>query len=533
MNNIKVLDCTLRDGGYVNNWNFGKESISNIITQLLSAKIDVIECGFVSQSKETDVNKSIYRDLDEIDEYYNSNVPSDSVMVCMINYGEFDIDDLPEYNGGLIKGIRLAFHKKDLVNALEMCKSIKEKGYLTFVQPMVTQNYSDYELKLLVDTSNEFNPDVLYIVDSFGTMKKQELTYLYNFFDNNLISEISIGFHSHNNMQLSFSNAQILMELDTDRTIYIDSSVYGMGRGAGNLCTELITKYLNDNYLYSYNLLPILEIIDEHLMNIFIKSPWGYSVPFYIASINNCHPNYASYLLDKQTISVKDIHNILIQMDDSKRSVYDRQYIEQLYYNYQANIVDDTDAKNQLKEILKDKKILILAPGKSLKTELIKVKTYFQSNCPLVISVNFIPDIIPADIVFIGNLKRFTNIAQLIEDNNNISKIIKTSNIKTKANKKVLEINYSDYLNEDPIIADNSGIMALNLLQKLGVKDVALAGFDGFSVNRMENYCSESLINSAPSEELIRRSNAISDRLQSLKQVMNIEFITDTMYNIR
>lgn len=333
MNNIKVLDCTLRDGGYVNNWNFGKDSISDIITQLLSAKIDVIECGFVSQTKETDVNKSIYRDLNEINKYYNSNVPSDSVMVCMINYGEFDIDDLPEYDGGLIKGIRLAFHKKDLVNALEMCKRIKEKGYLTFVQPMVTQNYSDDELKLLVDISNEFNPDVLYIVDSFGTMKKQELTYLYSFFDNNLISEISIGFHSHNNMQLSFSNAQILMELDTDRTIYIDSSVYGMGRGAGNLCTELITKYLNDNYLYSYNLLPILEIIDEHLMNIFIKSPWGYSVPFYIASINNCHPNYASYLLDKQTISVKDIHNILIQMDDSKRSVYDRQYIEQLYYD--------------------------------------------------------------------------------------------------------------------------------------------------------------------------------------------------------
>lgn len=101
-----------------------------------------------------------------------------------------------------------------------------------------------------------------------------------------------------------------------------------MGRGAGNLCTELITKYLNDNYSHNYNLLPILEIIDEHLMSVFIKSPWGYSVPFYIASINNCHPNYASYLLDKQTISVRDIYNILASMDDSKRTFYDREYIE-------------------------------------------------------------------------------------------------------------------------------------------------------------------------------------------------------------
>ncbi len=154
-------------------------------------------------------------------------------------------------------------------------------------------------------------------------------------------------FHSHNNMQLSFSNAQILMELDTDRTIYIDSSVYGMGRGAGNLCTELITKYLNDNYSHNYNLLPILEIIDEHLMSVFIKSPWGYSVPFYIASINNCHPNYASYLLDKQTISVRDIYNILASMDDSKRTFYDREYIEKLYVSYQENVVDDNDAKKK------------------------------------------------------------------------------------------------------------------------------------------------------------------------------------------
>lgn len=533
MNNIRVLDCTLRDGGYVNNWNFGKESISNIITQLLSAKIEVIECGFVSQTKETDINKSIYRNLDEINEYYKSDVPSDSTMVCMINYGEFDIDDLPVYEGGLIKGIRLAFHKKDMIDALDMCKKIKAKGYLTFVQPMVTLAYSEDEIKTLIDISNEFNPQALYIVDSFGTMKKQELSRLYDIFDSSLNSEIAIGFHSHNNMQLSFSNAQILMELDTERIIYIDSSVYGMGRGAGNLCTELITKYLNDNYSYNYNLLPVLEIIDEHLMNIFINSPWGYSVPFYIASINNCHPNYASYLLDKQTISVKDIHNILIHMDDSKRSIYDKQYIEGLYYSYQENLVDDTEAKDELREILSNKKILILAPGRSLKTEQKKVRDYYISNSPIVISINFVSEAIPADIVFIGNLKRFTSIAQIIKENDHIKKIVKTSNIKTVDNDRVLEINYSDYLNEDPIIADNSGIMALNLLQKLGVTDVALAGFDGFSVNRMENYYNQNLVNSAPSDELILRSNAISDRLQSLKQVMNIEFVTNTMYSNR
>ncbi len=530
MSNIKVLDCTLRDGGYVNNWDFGKLNITDIITQLLSSKVDVIECGFLSQKKETNKDKSIFRDIGDVESYYNTHVENNAVMVLMINYGEYDIDDLPKYHGGCVKGIRLAFHKKDLFPAIEMCKKIKEKGYVTFVQPMVTLTYTDDELKKLVSLTNAFSPEALYIVDSFGTMTKQDLTHMYNLIDSQLSNNIAIGFHSHNNMQLSFSNAQILMELNTDREIFIDSSVYGMGRGAGNLCTELITKYLNDNYSYNYNLLPILEIIDVHLMNIFLKSPWGYSVPFYIASINNCHPNYASYLLDKQTISVKDIHNILIAMDDSKRAFFDKKYIEELYFAYQKNVIDDKSAKSELKDFLKDKKILVLAPGKSLKTEAEKVKEYSKKEKPLVISVNFITDIISVDVAFIGNLKRFSSIAQLIDENNNLKKVIVTSNIRSEKVDKVVAINYSDYLNEDPIIADNSGIMVLNLLQKLGVTDVALAGFDGFSVNRMENYYKEDLVNSAPSDELLLRSNAISNRLQSLKQVMNIEFVTNSMY---
>lgn len=530
MKNVKVLDCTLRDGGYVNNWEFGKLNISSIITQLLSSKVDVIECGFLSQTKETNPDKSIFRSIEDVKSYYNTNIDNNAVMVLMINYGEFDIDDLPDYDGGCVKGIRLAFHKKDLVSAIEMCKKIKNKGYVTFVQPMVTLTYTDEEVENLVALTNELCPEALYIVDSFGTMTKQDLTHLYNLIDNKLNEDVSIGFHSHNNMQLSFSNAQILMELDTSRRIYIDSSVYGMGRGAGNLCTELITKYLNDNYSYNYNLLPILEIIDEHLMTVFIKSPWGYSVPFYIASINNCHPNYASYLLDKQTISVKDIHNILISMEDDKRAFYNKNYIEELYLNYQKNQIDDSSAKSELKKLFKDSKLLVLAPGKSLKTESDIIKSYYEKEKLIVISVNFITDLIPVDYAFIGNLKRFSSVEQLIKDNENLKKVIITSNIKTETEEKVITVNYSDYINDNAIIADNSGIMVLNLLHKLGITDVALAGFDGFSDNRMENYYNEDLVNSAPTDELIARSEAISNKFQSLKQVMNIKFVTDSMY---
>ena len=194
------------------------------------------------------------------------------------------------------------------------------------------------------------------------------------------------------------------------------------------------------------------------------------------------------------------------------------------------NVVDDNDAKKELIELLLNRKILILAPGKSLLTEKDKIKQYWKNENPIVISVNFITDIIPIDIAFVGNLKRFTSIAQLIDDNKNLKKVIVTSNIKFKNVEKTLTVNYGDYITDDPIITDNSGIMLLNLMQKLGVKDVALAGFDGFTVNRMDNYYNDSLVNSASLDELLSRSNAIANHLQSLKQVMNIDFITDSMY---
>ena len=232
----------------------------------------------------------------------------------------------------------------------------------------------------------------------------------------------------------------------------------------------------------------------------------------------------------QQTISVRDIYNILASMDDSKRTFYDREYIEKLYVSYQENVVDDNDAKKELIELLLNRKILILAPGKSLLTEKDKIKQYWKNENPIVISVNFITDIIPVDIAFVGNLKRFTSIAQLIDDNKNLKKVIVTSNIKFKNVEKTLTVNYGDYITDDPIITDNSGIMLLNLMQKLGVKDVALAGFDGFTVNRMDNYYNDSLVNSASLDELLSRSNAIANHLQSLKQVMNIDFITDSMY---
>jgi 4-hydroxy 2-oxovalerate aldolase len=96
--------------------------------------------------------------------------------------------------------------------------------------------------------------------------------------DHNLNKDIALGFHSHNNLQLSFSNAQELILLNSTRNIILDASVFGMGRGAGNLCTELLIQYINENIIRKYDLMPVLEIIDKYIQHLYTKHSWGYSV---------------------------------------------------------------------------------------------------------------------------------------------------------------------------------------------------------------------------------------------------------------
>ena len=130
---------------------------------------------------------------------------------------------------------------------------------------MNTISYSSDELIDLITVVNKIKPIALSIVDTNGEMTLKDTSRLYSLINKKLNKKIIICFHSHNNLQLSFANAQILMGQNTNRTIIIDSTVFGMGRGAGNLCTELLMKYINDNNGDNYEVNYILKIINENI----------------------------------------------------------------------------------------------------------------------------------------------------------------------------------------------------------------------------------------------------------------------------
>lgn len=150
-------------------------------------------------------------------------------------------------------------------------------------------------------------------------MYKNDLLRMFYIVDHNLDKEISLGFHSHNNLQMSFANAQELAQLNTARSMIIDASVLGMGRGAGNLNTELLVQYLNTNFFANYNILDIMSLLDEFIRPLKVTYNWGYEVAYFVAAIAGCHPNYASFLLNMHTLRMQDINSILTDLDEDKK----------------------------------------------------------------------------------------------------------------------------------------------------------------------------------------------------------------------
>ncbi|MCL1899410.1 MAG: hypothetical protein FWG11_02625, partial [Promicromonosporaceae bacterium] len=236
---ITVLDCTLRDGGYVNSFKFGRSAISRIVAGLVDAKADYIEVGFLGDGA-ADPDYSLFGSDTMIDEVLPADLGS-SVITAMIAVDNIELDPqtLRNASDSNLGFIRITFHGEpaEIAKAIDIARVCIAKGYKVSMQPVGTAGYSDEVLLDIISQVNELRPFSFYIVDTLGELYGHELLRLLHLFDHNLDPSIALGFHAHNNLQLALSNAIVVTDFapkSRGREFILDATVFGMGRGAGN-----------------------------------------------------------------------------------------------------------------------------------------------------------------------------------------------------------------------------------------------------------------------------------------------------------
>ena len=529
MKHVKVLDCTLRDGGYVVDSIFGDNVICGIIEKLCKSKIDIIEVGFLKDIEHKN-GSSTYSNLNQLKKYLPKERNQTSFAV-MIDYGRYTIENLPKYDGETIDSIRNCFFKKDRFQAKKSSEFIKAQGYKLFVQPVDILGYNDKELLELIEDVNTIKPYAFPIVDTFGSMYEEDLIRVFSLLDHNLDKSIKIGFHSHNNLQLSFALSQKLMQISQDkRDIIIDATLYGMGRGAGNTNTELLLDYLNRKQDYMYDINELLDLIDIYISPIAKEKHWGYSIPYFIAGMYSTHVHNITYLLDKHKVSSKDMQIIISSLDETVKKRYDYDNLENVYIEYFNNEIDDEKSIIKLKECLDGRDILILAPGSNLEKYKNKIEEFCGQNKNLIaIAINIYNNL--ADILFFSNPMRYNYALSKYPDLIGKKKKIVTSNIRVEADENMYMVNYNNLLIRKYAHFDNSMMLFLNLLQKLNARNIYFAGFDGYTSKN--NYYDKSLQTYMSSEDRNELNMEIEDMLLNLKnnnQKFYFEFITPSLY---
>lgn len=522
MGSIKLLDCTLRDGGYINDWNFGYQTIRSIIRKLVDSKVDYVEVGFL-RNCEYNQDKSLFNNCAEIAKVLPRKSGS-THFTAMALHNTYDINKLEPYDGKTIDAIRVTFHDYDIEEGLLFVQRAKEKGYKVFCNPINIMGYSDEMILDLLKKVNQIQPYAFSIVDTFGSMMKADLLRIYSLVEHNLDKSIVIGLHLHENLALSYSLAQEFITMKaSERESVIDASMLGMGRTPGNLCMELIMDYMNKSMGCVYDVNPVLDGIDDHIVELKQIEPWGYNTAYALSAKYNLHRNYAEYLLGKGRLRAKQINQILASVDTSKKTAYDKEYIEELYDRYQDHEVDDSRLLETLKEKIAEKEVLILAPGSSAIEKYDKIANYIDGNGPVIFTANYLSEKYNVDYAFFSNAMRY----EVVKEKEYSGEVLITSNLLDVSEEQNV-LNYADLCFDEKGKCDNCVIMILKLLIKLGVKKVHLAGFDGYQQDG-NNYITSYMASQHTKghEENVKNSAYIAN----IRKQMELCFLTESIYD--
>lgn len=313
---MKLLDCTLRDGGYYTNWNFKTELVQDLISSLDLAGIDIIELGYKSPVKGGKYRKCNDRFIWEVLEH---KLPVNSKLAFMIDAKDFITPSGINYN--LIDDVihnasdspfsicRLAIKYDEIEHAVEIGKYVKDKGYELVINLMGITLLSNAEILNFFKLSN-LDPLALYFADSYGALlpdRVKEVVRLFSRFTDN------IGIHTHDNLGLAFANCLAGIEEGAN---YIDGTMLGMGRGVGNVKTEQLITYLQYTS-GGYSSTPLQKFISKWMTPLHENYRWGFTHNYMVSGLKHIHPLYAQ-TLQASYLNSQRIEDVLLSIDNAE-----------------------------------------------------------------------------------------------------------------------------------------------------------------------------------------------------------------------
>jgi 4-hydroxy 2-oxovalerate aldolase len=310
---VTVVDCTIRDGGLMNNSKFELETVRAVFQACCQAGVDYCELGYRNSREMFDPKEyGLWRFCDE----EHMRAATDGIergrtkVAVMMDAHKSSPEDLLPCKDSVIDMVRVATYVKDKNKAIRLAKHAHELGYETTINVMAISHVHMPDLEVMLDeVEAETNVKVVNIVDSFGSMYMDQLHYMVSKYQMHLKTK-AVGVHFHNNQQLAFANT---MEGIIHGATWADGTLNGLGRGAGNCPLELLVSFLKNPDL---DILPILDCIGKHVIPLKDKIEWGYHVPYMITGILNQHPQPAIQWMEANGPDKHDYVKFFAQVDE-------------------------------------------------------------------------------------------------------------------------------------------------------------------------------------------------------------------------
>jgi len=292
---LKVLDCTIRDGGLMNKWQFDKKLVKDVYQACVDAGVDYMEIGYVSsedQFSRDEYGPWKFCAEKDIREIVGENKTNTKLSV-MADIGRIKYEDIRPKKESVIDMFRVACYDYQIDKAIDMAHHVMDKGYEATINLMAVSTVAERKLDEVLQDVAKSRVKIFYLVDSFGSMYSEDIQHLMDKYQKALPG-VTIGFHGHNNLQLAFANT---IECIIQGSNMLDATMLGIGRGAGNCTLELLLSFLKNP---KYKLRPVLSAIEKHLRPLQKQIDWGYFMPYVVAGTMNEHPRAALKWMDSE-----------------------------------------------------------------------------------------------------------------------------------------------------------------------------------------------------------------------------------------